>query len=99
MAIRIDPQSVCWSKIENETLLLNLDSGFYYTLDEVGGFIWELLAAGQEKPGILTRLLSDYHIEDLQSAENDVDAFLMELRDEGLIEFEDGRTAPPHFGN
>jgi hypothetical protein len=89
MNFRINPQVVCWSKLEEETLVLSLDSGFYYTLDEIGGLIWEMLVSEQDRSQIVARLVQEYEVSDPQTVEKDVDELLSELMDEGLLESEE----------
>jgi hypothetical protein len=45
------------------TVLLDVNGGMYYTLNEVGGRIWELLGAGVEVPAIVQRLQEEYDVE------------------------------------
>jgi hypothetical protein len=44
------------------TVLLDVNGGMYYTLNEVGGRIWELLAAGVAVPAIVERLQDEYDV-------------------------------------
>ncbi len=42
------------------TVLLDVNGGMYYTLNEVGGRIWELLGEGVALPAIVERLREEY---------------------------------------
>lgn len=44
------------------TVLLDVNGGMYYTLNEVGGRIWELLGDGVAVPAIVERLQAEYDI-------------------------------------
>lgn len=44
------------------TVLLDVDGGMYYTLNEVGGRIWELLGEGVAVPAIVERLREEYDV-------------------------------------
>jgi hypothetical protein len=44
------------------TVLLDVNGGMYYTLNEVGGRIWELLGAGLAVPAIVGRLQEEYDV-------------------------------------
>jgi hypothetical protein len=44
------------------TVLLDVNGGMYYTLNEVGGRIWELLGTGTAVPAIVERLQAEYDV-------------------------------------
>lgn len=44
------------------TVLLDVNGGMYYTLNEVGGRIWELLGEGVAVPAIVERLQAEYDV-------------------------------------
>jgi hypothetical protein len=44
------------------TVLLDLNGGMRYTLNEVGGRIWELLGDGVALPAIVERLQEEYDV-------------------------------------
>ncbi len=44
------------------TVLLDVNGGMYYTLNEVGGRIWELLGSGVPVPEIIERLQEEYQV-------------------------------------
>lgn len=44
------------------TVLLDVNRGMYYTLNEVGGRIWELLGEGVAVPAIVERLQEEYDV-------------------------------------
>lgn len=55
------------------------------SVNETGAFLWRMLENGAEKQELIDALLREYET-DPQTAEKDVDAFLKELQDKGLIE-------------
>jgi hypothetical protein len=44
------------------TVLLDVNGGMYYTLNEVGGRIWELLGTGVAVPAIVEQLQAEYDV-------------------------------------
>ncbi len=44
------------------TVLLDVNGGMYYTLNEVGGRIWELIGEGDSPSRIVQRLEEDYDV-------------------------------------
>lgn len=81
------------SKLSSEAIILNLNSGIYYGLNEVGARIWDLVA---EQPysvdQLRSHLLEEYDVSP-EVCEKDLTAILLELKNAELIEVSDG-TAP-----
>ena len=67
------------------TVLLDVERGRYYTLDEVGGRIWGLLGEGSTRAAIVDALRREYDVE-ASRVEADVASLLAQLRDAGLVE-------------
>lgn len=44
--LRVNDRHVTASVIDGEAIIINLESGLYYSLDQFGAAAWELLAAG-----------------------------------------------------
>lgn len=82
----IDKEVVCWSKLENETLLLNLVTGFYYTLDEIGGVIWEMLVDQKSPDEIAAKIIEEYDVT-AEAAAQDLKELLNMLQSEGVLTF------------
>ncbi len=78
------PQSVLFQTVDGGVVLLDIVSGDYYGLNEVGSRIWTLLQEGRSPGEVLRVLLSDYSLpeEDLRS---DIQQFLQQLQTKGLI--------------
>jgi hypothetical protein len=76
---------VVWARHTDATVLLDVERGLYYTLNDVAGRAWELLAAGEPVIEIL-RVVGDAYEVDREVLEADVTALLRELRAEKLIE-------------
>ncbi len=55
------------------------------SLNETGAFLWEMLVTGAERDDLVAAMLERYEVEP-QTAKRDVDAFLVQLRDKGLIQ-------------
>jgi hypothetical protein len=68
-----------------DAYLMDAERGLYYTLNEVGGRVWELLAAGEPMIEVL-RVLGDEYKVDEEILEADVAALLREMRTATLIE-------------
>jgi len=70
--------------LHDETILLDLRSGTYYTLDGVGRFIWDRIGAGTPLKSIKDALLQEYDVSD-EVAQRDLVAFVGTLIERGLV--------------
>jgi hypothetical protein len=75
------------SKISGEGVILNLRSGIYYGLDEVGNRIWELIQTPRSVKEVQATLLDEYDVMPEQ-CEQDILSLLQVLADEDLIHVE-----------
>lgn len=73
------------AEVDGEVVLMSVDSGCYYGLDEIGGDIWRRLAVPASVGAVCQSLTVDYD-GDPALIERDVLALLTRLRAEGLIE-------------
>lgn len=80
---------VIGKEIQSKSVLLNLDSGSYYTLNRAGTFIWSILDQKRGVNYIIDRIAKDFDV-DKERAFLDVQAFIEALKNEGLIEISDG---------
>jgi len=67
-------------------VLLHLQTKFYFSLNETGSFLWKLLESedGALKEDLVDELCNSFDVEP-DRAEADVDDFLKDLSDQGLI--------------
>lgn len=70
--------------LDDETVLLNVVSGVYFGLDEVGTRIWQLLVDGGDADSIVRQLADEYDTSVVQ-LQSDVATFLAELEVNGLV--------------
>jgi hypothetical protein len=72
-------------ELDSQCVLLNLETGSYYTLNRVGAFIWDLLDGKTMAHEIIGRVVDRFRVKE-ETAADDVKALLRELEGEGLIE-------------
>ncbi|MHB8844964.1 MAG: PqqD family protein [Nitrospirota bacterium] len=78
------PDNYSWRDVNNELVVLNLQSGEYFTFNDVGRLIW--LSVNDGKPvGDITRLVVEQYATTEDKAQNDVTAFISNLLTEGLL--------------
>lgn len=80
----IDRENIADRIIENETVVLNLDNGMYYSLNEVGTHIWRFLDQGKSIDEIIAHLAAMYTVTQ-KNLTHDVATLIDELVKERLI--------------
>ena len=76
------------SDLAGEVILLSLQTGQYYGLDQVGARIWELVQQPARVADIRDAIVREYEV-GLEQCEHDVLDLLRGLVTEGLIEVKD----------
>lgn len=84
-AIVSQSQGQISSELSGEAVILNLDSGVYYGLNEVGARIWELTQQPCSFERILQALLEEYDVP-TEACTQDLTQVLTELQAAQLIE-------------
>lgn len=70
--------------MDGEKVMLNIEKGNYYGLDNIGSHIWELIEKPQAVYAIVAILLKEYDVQEEQ-CQGDVLSFLEKTYQEGLI--------------
>ena len=83
MRIQIGPQ-VVHSEVSGETVILNLSTGTYFGLDEIGTLMWNLLAQHGSTDSMIRTLLDEYEVGD-EKLRADIDELLSSLKAHGLV--------------
>ena len=78
------PPQVMSRLVGDETVLLDLESGLYFGLDNVGQRIWESVSAGEDLGATVDAIVADYDVDKAQ-AEADVIDFASMLVERGLL--------------
>jgi hypothetical protein len=71
--------------LDGETVILNLESGTYYSLDPVGTRIWSLIQESKTVGEIRDIILEEYEVEP-DRCEQDIIALIEQLVDTGLVQ-------------
>ncbi|WP_263784467.1 PqqD family protein [Salinibacter grassmerensis] len=70
---------------EDESVLLHLEAQQYYSLNETGHRIWQLLAQGRDASAIAAAIAAEWATPEAKALRH-VRSFLQELGEEGLVE-------------
>jgi hypothetical protein len=77
--------------LDGEAVILNMKSGVYCGLNEVGARIWQLIQEPMSVGHIRDILLEEYQVES-DLCKKDLLALLQKLTDHGLIEIKNGKN-------
>jgi hypothetical protein len=83
-------EEVAAKVIDGEAIIINLANGIYYSMDKVGGLIWDLLQVGYNLEEIIVAVTERYDVS-RERVQADVEALVDELLRENLVTLsEDG---------
>ena len=77
-----------YSEIGDEAVILDLNSGAYYGLNDVGVDLWRWLQQPQSKENLLNLVLNEYEVSSEQ-ASKDIQHIIEDMVNSGLIEIVD----------
>jgi hypothetical protein len=74
--------------IGDEVVVLDLNSGIYYGLDDLGARIWSLIEQPASLAALREAITAEYEV-DAETCERDILAFLDKMQVAGLVEIDD----------
>lgn len=81
-------ESVTYATLDDEAVLLDVQQGLYFGLDDVGTHIWEQVAKGATEAEIVRGIVNEYEVAPEQAA-RDVADFVATLQARGLVQWAD----------
>jgi hypothetical protein len=81
----VAPADIVSRDVQGETVLLNLQSGTYFGLNESGTFVWQRIKKGVDFKALLDSFESEYDVT-AERAEKDLRALVGDLRQRELIQ-------------
>ncbi len=88
------PASVIHEQFENEVVVVNMETGHYFSLAGAAGQLWRTLVDGGDAEALLAKLIELQGGQERQCVE-ELDAFLALLRAEGLLQQADTPSPLP----
>ena len=82
--LRPNEEEVAGKVMDGEAIIINLSNGIYYSMDKVGGLIWELIDGRYSLEEMVTALCARYDVS-AEKAKSDVERLLGELVQENLV--------------
>lgn len=83
--LRLRRQHLEWLEADGEIVALDLDNSNYLATNPSGALLWDALAEGATLEELVAKLVETFGI-DPQVARADVDAFVAQLSEGGLLE-------------
>ncbi|WP_428029143.1 PqqD family protein [Ancylobacter sp.] len=82
MYYKIASESIIFERFEDQSIVLNLDSGAYFNLNSTSSYIWNCLCAGASTKEIIDILSARFEADIVSGSFHD---FLEKLIDAGLL--------------
>jgi hypothetical protein len=83
--LRLREDRLPWVELEGEVVALDEAALTYLSANESGALLWRELSRGATRDELARRLAAEFELETAR-AEADVDRFLTDLRERGLLE-------------
>jgi hypothetical protein len=80
----IQNKQIIQSKIGDEVVMMDIDSGFYFGMNGVGSIIWQHLSNGITLEDLINNLMNEFNV-DKQTCTSDTIAFLENLLEKKII--------------
>lgn len=85
MIYTVHPTRAISETLDNETIIINLDTGAYYSMNETGSIAWEYLRTGSTPDAITEAFMHRYAGSSTEMAES-IRTLIAELVAEGLVQ-------------
>ena len=88
--LRLRGDDLAWRTVDDELIAIDVRESTYLTANGSGMILWTALSAGATKDDLVGSLVAEFDI-DADTAAADVERFLTDLRERGLLD-ESGTT-------
>jgi len=76
--------NVIFREIDDRIVLINLENGFYYSLNEIGCMIFKLILDKHDTSEIVERINGNFEIAN-DTIESDLDSFIRDMEREKIV--------------
>jgi hypothetical protein len=83
--LKLRGERLSWREIDDEVVALDVDTATYLSANASGRLLWRALASGATREELVSCLVDEFEV-DAERAGADVDAFIGELSQRGLLE-------------
>ena len=91
--VRQHPDQIA-AEADGEVLMMHIESGNYFGLNEVASFIWHQLEQPRSIAGLCELVLSEFEVDEAR-CQADALAFLQGMVEDGLAQVVDAETPAP----
>lgn len=95
---RLNTPKVIFENLDGNVLVINLETGNYFSMVEEGAEIWDLLVARNPLPQLIAKLSSRYS-GNKSEIKSSAETFVSRLLEEGLLVPEKGKATAEQFSN
>lgn len=78
------PETVIFQRLDDEAIVVDLEEGSIFSLNETGARLWEIVTAGGDEQSIRRTLLAEYDVA-APRLDDEISRLLQELMDAGLL--------------
>jgi hypothetical protein len=83
-SLRLRADQIEWRQVEDEVVVLDLRDATYFAVNKTGAALWPSLVEGATREQLLACLTDRFAVEE-PAASRDVDAFLKDVGERGLL--------------
>ena len=87
-------EEVAAKVMDGEAIIINLANGVYYSMDKVGGLIWEAIERQSSMAAMIATVVARYDVS-AEQAEADIQRIAEELLQENLVTVSESNGAAP----
>lgn len=80
----INEEEVCAKVMDGEAIIINLSNGIYYSLDGVGGTVWQMIELGYTIEEVVQVIIA-HHTANPETVKLDIEKLVEEMVQENLI--------------
>jgi hypothetical protein len=85
--LQLRQADLAWREVEGEVVVVDVRTSTYLSANDSGGRLWSRLSEGTTRDELVAELVEGFGV-DAETAGVDIDKFLQQLRDQGLLEEE-----------
>jgi len=84
--LEVNAERAAGDVIDGEAIIINLETGVYYSMQGIGGDVWSMIAAQRSFGSMLDAIVATYDVT-ADEARRDLEGVVGQLLDEGLVRF------------
>lgn len=85
--LKLRQTDLAWREVEGEVVVVDVRTSTYLSANDSGARLWARLSEGTTRDELVAELVESFGI-DAETAGADIDKFVQQLRDNGLLEDE-----------